>query len=320
MRRKLFFIAFALLVGSAAFAQTAEEATNTFNEGVELSKTNVAEAIVKFEKAIEIASQVGEEADEVKNQIVAILPNLYLKKAVDLLGEEKYTEAIAAYEETIKCAEKYSNEDIAGKSKDAIGKVYYAQARIAIRDKKADEAIALLDKAIEVNPGNDDATFLKGEALRGSGKFDESIAIYDELLKKATEAENEDDIAKMKKSLGAAYLAKSLVPLREKKYAEAQPLLEKCVEYGDNPTAYTQLASVYNTRKLHDKTIVAATKALELRKSETADKKASLNFFLGSAYQAKANNEKACAALKNALFPPYTESAKYKIETELKCK
>ena len=320
MRRKLFFIAFALLAGSAAFAQTVEEAATIFNEGVELNKTNVAEAIVKFEKAIEIASQVGEDADDIKNQIVAILPGLYLKKATALLGEEKYAEAITAYEETIKCAEKYDNEENIIKAKDAIGQVYYVQARTAIRDKKTDEAIALLDKVLEINADNNDAIFLKGEAFRTSGKFDEGIAIYDGLLKKATEAENEADITKMKRALGATYLAKAVAATQAKKTAEAQTAFEKCVEYGDNATAYTQLASMYNTRKLHDKTIVAATKALELRKSETADKKAGLNFFLGSAYQAKGNNEKACAAFKSALFPPFAENAKYQIEQVLKCK
>ena len=320
MRRRLFFIAFALLIGSAAFAQTAEEAATIFNEGVELNKTNVAEAIVKFEKAIEIASQVGEEADDVKNQIIAILPGLYFNKATGLLGEAKYAEAITAFEETIKCAEKYNNEDNLSKAKDAIGQVYFVQAGNAIKEKKFDEAIGLFDKGLEINPNNSEALFLKGGALLNAGKVDESIVLYDGLLKQATEAENEEDIVKIKKIMSAAYLSKASVALKAKKNAEAQASLEKCVEYGDNANAYTQLASLYNTQKLHDKTIVAATKALELRKSESADKKANINFFLGSAYQAKENTEKACAAFKNALFPPYAESAKYKMEHELKCK
>ncbi len=321
MRKQVWIAAVALFVGSAALmGQTKEEATKSFNEGAALVSENPAGAITALEKAVQLATAVGADADDVKKQAVEVLPNLYLQVANTFLKNKEYEAAIKAFDATVKAGEKYGNSEVVTKSNSAVAQIYFAQAVAAMKEKKFDETIALFDKVLAVDKENTDAALYKAEAFRATGKFDESTAVSEALFKSATEKGDTVLAAKVKKSASSAYLAKGFGLFKEKKAAEAITALEKSLEYGETVEAYNALAQICNAAKQYDKTIAAATKALELTKSATPQNKAGMNYQLAVAYQAKGNTAKACEAYKNAMYGAYAEQAKYQCETVLKCK
>lgn len=321
MKKRFWIAAVALMMGSAALmGQTKEEAATSFNEGAGMVQENPAGAITALEKAVQIATAVGADADDIKKQAVEALPNLYYQVASNFLKNKDYPAAIKAFEATVKAGEKYANNDIVAKSNDAVSQIYFAQAVAAMKEKKFDETVALFDKVLALNKENTDAALYKAEAFRALGKFDESTAVSEALIKSATEKGDSLLAGKVKKSACAAYLAKGFGLYKEKKLTEAVAALEKSLEYGETVDAYNALAPICNAAKQYDKTIAAATKALVLMASATPQNKAGMNYQLAVAWQAKGNVAKACEAYKNAMYGQYAEQAKYQCETVLKCK
>lgn len=320
MKKQVWIAAVALFVGSAALmGQTKEEAANSFNQGAAMASENPAGAITALEKAVQLATAVGAEADDVKKQAVEVLPNLYLQVANNLLKNKDYPAAIKAFDATVKAGEKYDNSEVVTKSNDAVAQIFFAQAIAAMKEKNYDETVVLFDKVLAIDKENTDAALYKAEAFRAAGKFDESTAVSEALIKSATEKGDSVLAGKVKKSACAAYLAKGFGLYKEKKAAEAISSLEKSLEYGETTDAYNALVQICNAAKQYDKTIEAATKALVLMKSATPQNKAGMNYQLAVAWQAKGNVAKACEAYKNAMYGQYAEQAKYQCETVLKC-
>ena len=307
----------------ALFAQTEEEAAAAYNKGAALVQTDAKGAIAAFEQAIELASKAGEAAKPILDNSKTAIPGLYKQIADKLVQEQKLEEAVAGYEATIKAAEKYGNESIASAAKDAIPQIEFALSGKALAAKDYTGAIAYLDKVLATSPDNLDASFLKGEALRASGKTAEAVAIYEQVIAKAKTAGNTELIGKAQKSAANVFLAEASGLMKEKKNNEAQLSLEKALTFDEtNLGALQTLVQLYAGKKLNDKVIETATKFIAA-KGESAKESTTIYYMLGTAYQAKNNNAKACEAYKVALNDKNAQIkafVKAQIETVLKCK
>ena len=205
MKKQVWIAAVSLFVGSAALmGQTKEEAANSFNQGAAMVSENPAGAITALEKAVQLATAVGADADDVKKQAVEVLPNLYLQVANNLLKNKEYPAAITAFDATVKAGEKYGNSEVITKSNDAVAQIYFAQAIAAMKEKNYDETVALFDKVLAIDKENTDAALYKAEAFRAAGKFDESTAVSEALIKSAIENGDSVLAEKVKKSACAA--------------------------------------------------------------------------------------------------------------------
>jgi tetratricopeptide (TPR) repeat protein len=87
----------------------------------------------------------------------------------DLVGQDKYDEAVQAYDKAIDINPQYA-EAWAGK-----GAALYDQ-------HKYDEAIQAFDKAIDIDPQYIIAWLLKGISLADQGKYNEAVQAYDKAI------------------------------------------------------------------------------------------------------------------------------------------
>jgi hypothetical protein len=74
-------IAVSALFGVSLSAQDRNEVIAVYNEGAKAMQTDVPAAIAAFEKVITLSDQVGETANDLKQNAVKALPGLYYKLA-----------------------------------------------------------------------------------------------------------------------------------------------------------------------------------------------------------------------------------------------
>jgi tetratricopeptide (TPR) repeat protein len=107
--------------------------------------------------------------------------------------------------------------------------------------------------------------------------------------------------------------------LKEEDYESAINLFNASMKYDDQyAEPYYYLSAIYNKQLDYEKAVENAEKAIAYDDSEP-EKKARIYFELGNAYVGMVEYEKACQAFKNALYEPYTNSVKYKMENVLQC-
>ncbi len=304
---------------SGIYAQEKNDAIVIFNQGVELMKANDPKAIETFEKCIALCDQIGDSAADVKAKAVSVVPDLYYKKAFNLLKTDKnIPAAIAASKVTKKVAEKYDDQTVVVSSEQLLVQAYTNMASEYVTAKDNAKAIQAFDSVLMINPEHLPSIYNKALMYRGMGnteKFTETIDLYIGKLKAAgdeTKIEQPNKIARdyFRVAGGKANQANKL--------SEAVELLTKASLYGlDNNLCY-QFASVYNKQKKFDLAAEYAQKGLDLEKSTNPEDKAKYYYEMGTAQAGKGDNAAACETLKNAMYGPFLQAAKAQ-RTNMKC-
>lgn len=312
-------VVFGLAVNASA--QTVQEVGDAYNKAGELlSSGNLDGVIAEMEKCIELAKQVGAEADEMRKRAEVNLPGYYLEKAKKVVAARDYPAALTALDATIAVAEKYNNTDVKEDAEKNIPQIYYAVGATAFQAKKYDEAIKALDEAVARDPNLARAYFIRGASYQ-SLKNEAGMAESYKLAIEKGEASGDATSAKNAKAqLFNYYYAPGAQAKNAQKWDTAIPLLNKAIEVDNtNPTAYYALASCYNAKKNFDNAIASGEKAAELMGSgaKIAD---AVYYELGLAYVGKKDNGKACENFKKVAAEPYLKGAKHYIDVTLKCK
>jgi tetratricopeptide (TPR) repeat protein len=172
--KKILFLALALTFlstfsGNNLYAQTKEETSNAFNAALELSKTDMAGAIVKMQDVIKMCNTVGKDADSLKIKVGKVLPAWQYNVGNTFLKVKKYDLALNAFEKSLGFSESYADANIKNMSEDQLVKLYTNKANMLLKAEKADSAILFLDKALKYNPAYSKALFTKGQAYKKSG-------------------------------------------------------------------------------------------------------------------------------------------------------
>jgi len=303
-------------------AQTLQEVTESRNKGAELMAARDFDgAIAELEKCVELAKKVGEDAEEHQILAESALPNLYLQKAVKLNQARDFPATLKALEATVAAAEKYNNADVKGNAEKTIPTVYLALGNADYTAKKYDEAIQNLDQAIARDPGMARAYFVRGvcyQNLKNESKMDES---YKLAIEKGTANGDASTVQSAKTQLVNYYNQAGSSAQSAKKWDDAIAAFSKTVEIDNqNSTAYYSLAVCHNEKKSWDSAIANLEKALEFRADRDRWSLDGAHFQLGTAYAGKKDNAKACEYFKKIGEGNFQASAKYQIETVLKCK
>ncbi len=168
MKRNLIlaFAATLLIIfsGKQLNAQTKEDAGNAFNAALELSKTDMAGAVVKMQDVLKMCSVVGKDADSLKIKIGKVLSVFQFNTGNSLMKDRKFDAAFQAFEKSVEFATTYADENkIKDKAEALLVKLYGTKAGMLIKTD-ADSAIMFADKSLKLDPGFAKALFTKGQA------------------------------------------------------------------------------------------------------------------------------------------------------------
>ena len=320
-RRLVCFVTVFLGFTVFSYAQSLEEVIEARNNGTELMAAGELDSAIElFEKCIELASNVGEEAEEHKLVVESVLPALYLRKAKAILDARDYEGSISALSETITAAERFNNAEIKAQAEDAIAKAYYAVGASYYQAKDYDVAIKNLEQAVARDPNMTGAYFIMGvcfQSMQNTEKMEENYRLA---MEKGAITGDTRNAQNAKNQLSKFFYNAGVSAQKVKKWDDSIIAFSKSLEIDDtNADAYYSLATSYNEKKSWDNVISNAEKALELRSGADQKSLDGIYYQLGTAYAGKKDNAKACECFKKVGDGPFYANAKYQIETALKC-
>ena len=239
----------------------------------------------------------------------------------------KWQDALLAYDQAISKGESMQSSGIAP----TISSSYYMKGYVLKRQKKTKEAITHYEKAVSIDPNNDDAFFAMANAHRELGQNSDAIADYlkaieidplnskayynlgvvydqqkkysqaEEMFQKSSQADPEYTQAKV--SLGQ-------VLVKQGKHSTAIPALLQAVQEDKKEwKAYWLLAQSYNAVGQPQNAIMSAESSAKIRRNGGA------YIEMGDAYQKIGSEAKAKQSYENALRDRnWRETAQYKIK------
>ncbi len=313
----VFMLVSAMITG--VMAQEKNDAINLFNQGVEQMKANDPKAVETFEKCVAICEQIGDSAADIKSKAIGVIPNLYYKKAFNLLTVDKNIPlAIGASKVTLKVAEKYNDPNVVEDVKRLLVQGYTNMAAGYVGAKENNNAILAFDSVLMINPDHIPSLYNKALMYRGlddEDKFVESIDLY---ISKLKEAGDTTKLAQANKVARDYFRIAGGKANQANKLSEALASLNKALKYGTDNNVHYQLASVYNKQGKSELAIENAQKGLSLETTDTPEAKAKYYYEWGSALNKMGKTSEACETLKNAMYGPFLQAAKAQ-RTNLKC-
>lgn len=318
--QRLFLIAgVSLFLGLQTQGQTLKEAIDAYNNGLDLVKTDMKAAIESFEKSYEIASSLGEEGIEVKEQAEVQIPGLYFDMAMEHYRERNITEAVSGFEETIEVAGQYDDPNTKRRAENVLHQLYAIQANATFRENNNEKALDLYDKALEINPQHARSHLGKGliyRRLEDAENFKESM---DMAIETALVTNDEQILETAESTARDFFLVRAVKAKGEGNNEQAIDFLTTSLAYDQEfPETHFLLATIYNEQSRFKDAVNSAGRAIDLTDG-SREETAKIYFELGEAYAGLGNTEQACTAYRQAAFGNYEESANYQIEHVLNC-
>jgi tetratricopeptide (TPR) repeat protein len=299
---------------------TINDVKASFNQAVQMEKLNPDAAIDAYNKAIDLASEVGgEEADQIMNQAMGRIPKMNYESARKLAGKKDYEGAVARLEAAIKGYNTLGDKRQVSRCTSTILGIRNVQGNTALSEKNYEAALGFYDDAIARKASYAKAYLgkvLAYDELGDVAKMEEAAAKGIEV---ATAAKDNKTAGDIKKKMRGFFFNEAQKYMSEQDYVAGEANLSKSVEYGNgNKIVYYQMGLAQKGQEKWQDAIASFEQALSLETGD-APEKAKYHFELGAAYLALGNNAKACENYKLALHGEYAEASRYQIETVLKC-
>jgi tetratricopeptide (TPR) repeat protein len=312
------FIALTAVIGTNMFSQTRNDVIAFYNEGAKAMQTDVPAAIKAFENVIATSDKVGEEAADLKQKAVQVLPGLYYKLAAAALNEKKpASEVISASKTAIAVSEKYGNASNKEKAQKVLVQGYNNLSMDYFSANDFDKAIMTIDSLLAINPDYVNGIYNKALIYIKQDKtdaFEKTIDVYLEKVK----GTNDTIKAQKASTLALEYFRSAGSKANQaNKLDDALAFLSKSAKYGDDKDLFYYFADVYNKKGNFDAGAENAQKGLDME-TGSAEAKAKFFYQLAVAQVGKGQTAEACASFKNALYGPFAEASKAQ-RTNLKC-
>ena len=320
MKKLVLLVAFVGFVFSLN-AQTANEAVEALKQAVAKSQAkDYLGAIEAFKSCISIYDALGDAENANRTTAMSQIPNMQYKYALGLYKEKKYTESIEAFEKLAQYSETYNDPENLKKANGVIPQLYYFKGKDLLDAKEYDAALEALNKSIELNENYPNAHLRKAQLFEEKGDATNFKIAIDGAIKASKVKKDEKSEEAAKTLAGNFYLKAGADAFTANKYEEAIEDFKLYLEYKEaDSDIYFQLAAAYNKLSKWDDAIDAANKSLELFKDAGTTKDAKIYFELGNAFLGKGDNTAACDAYSKAAKGDYEASAKYQMETVIKC-
>lgn len=297
---------------------TQADAAVYFNQSIELMKTDLPKAIQKLDSCLILCNLIGDSALEVRAKAEPFLCDLNLRYAGSLYYDQKQKEAaLVAARNTLSLCDKYSNEEIAQKTKKLLAQIYSSLGSSHFSAKAYDKAIVAFDSAYYFDPGLYTMLLNKAIAYRVLKNVNAFTDQMDQFIKLAAEANDSAQIKKAQKMAIEFLRAEGSRANAQNKAKEAEVLLTKALTYGEDKDVYYYLADVYSKLKKYSDAITYAQKGLAME-TGTPEDKAKFYYALGTAYLALGKKDDACRAFKNAAYGKFAQAARAQM-TNNKC-
>ncbi len=301
-------------------AQSREDAITKFNEGFALfnEQGDFVGAIEKFKETIVIADEVGAEANDIRERAVGQIPRLAFMNAAQYVRERNLQEAVNAFEEAIRLAETYDDEQTLRRVRGNLPPLHLNIGNQYFRDERNEEALEQYRRAIELNPSYVSAYYQKGLVYRRLNDIDQALENFDVSIDLAREADDQESVERSQRAARNYLVFLASEQIDEEYFSRALDLLNRAAGYGESASLHYRFAEVYNNQRRYSDALTSAQRALELETGGRADR-ARIYFELGLAHKGLENTQAACDAFRNAMVGDFRSPAEHEIEHELNC-
>ena len=301
-------------------AQSREDAITKFNEGFALfnEQGDFVGAIEKFKETIVIADEVGAEANDIRERAVGQIPRLAFMNAAQYVRERNLQEAVNAFEEAIRLAETYDDEQTLRRVRGNLPPLHLNIGNQYFRNERNEEALEQYRRAIELNPSYVSAYYQKGLVYRRLNDIDRALENFDVSIDLAREADDQESVERSQRAARDYLVFLASEQIDEEYFSRALDLLNRAAGYGESASLHYRFAEVYNNQRRYSDALTSAQRALELETGGRADR-ARIYFELGLAHKGLENTQAACDAFRNAMVGDFRSPAEHEIEHELNC-
>lgn len=295
--KKIFIVLTAVaMTAISVSAQDLATATETFNNGaMELQMDNKEAALANFQSALQMATALGEEGNDIAVNCKNTIPALIFSIAKDLIKAENFDGAVAKLNEAIASAKEYGNAEVEADAASFIPQVFMQQGTSALKAKDMATALSAFSKVTELDPTNGNAFLRLGMAYSAAGKTDEAVAAYESA---AANGEEKDAM----KQLSTLFVRKASAALKGKNYAGAVEAALKSNEYLANANAMKIAGTASQFLKKNADAITYLKKYLEL--APTAKDGNKMKYTIAALAQTEGDKETAKAFYQQILSDP----------------
>jgi tetratricopeptide (TPR) repeat protein len=319
MKLRVIAILGGILMAGSLSAQTLTNVINEFNAGVEMLNNQEYESSVEhFNKVLELAEVVGDSAADLKIKAMEQIPLAYYRKAIVLLKQKQYEDAIPYLEQTIELSKQYNNnEESRQKASGYLLQSYMMAGQNSYKNDSYQDALGYMDKALAMNDNIYQAHQLKGMIYLSQDKTDDMLEEFNK-AKEGAGAKNDTKTVDEINQVINEYYDKIIkdefeaVDPEDNDYTYVIEACENALAANEkNPRALYYLALVHNKMVEYDAAIDYAQKALEYETNPVWI--SAIYYELGYAYQNIVEYDKACEALKKVVEEPFRAQAERKM-------
>ncbi|MFO7721887.1 MAG: hypothetical protein R6V49_01565 [Bacteroidales bacterium] len=316
-RIRMVVAAIIIMLTGNLYAQSIEQAAELFNEGrAFINEGNNKAAIDKLEASIRMCEEIGEEGDELRNQAISVVPNLYYNHSKSLFDANQIEESILMYRKTLEVAQKYNNLEVFTMTNNVLAQLFLKNGNDKFREKDYEAAVSDLKKSLEFDPKNTTTLLLMAYSYRRLDSTEAMINYFKATIDAGEQ--NDRNAPKAAEALMGHYMNTGARLLNARNTADGLKYLDTAATYGESGDLWYYYAVGYNIEQKYDQAIEAAEKAITLDPNNK-ENVAKYNFEIGSAYYGKKDNAKACEAYVKANFGRTALRAEPMIKS-LKCK
>ena len=318
MLKKSLMLLGILFFFSGAFAQSVEEAGAKYNEGNrKYNAKEYAQAIDAYKAGLEIANQVGPEADELKSSIQKQLGNTYYKNGIALYKAKDLDGSLVVLDKGYAFAKEIGDSKTEKKFVSVIAQIRSKKGDALRKENKLDEAYAEYEIGLEIKPTCVKAFYGQGMVFKERGELEKMMERMDKVIENgAGDSKAAKTVAAAKSNTAKALVNAAATALQNNQANKAIEYINYSFKYADGDAdTYYYLTVSYNKVKKWEDALKSAEKALALKEGDKSD----IYFEQGQAFEGSSDNANACQAYKKVTSGSNVEPAKYKITQTLKC-
>ena len=233
MFKKSLLIIGLTILSVGIFAQSVNEVGAKYNEGNEKYKAKeYVQAVEAYKAGLELAKQVGEDADDLKGSIETQLGNAYYKNGISLYKAKDFDGSIASLEKGYAFAKEIGDDKLLQKSISVIAQVRTKKGDALRKDKRLDEAYAEYEMALEIKPDCAKSFYGEGMVFKEKGELEKMMEKMDLVVKYGADNAKMGKTVNLAKSVAAkALLAKATEEFNAQKFDEAGKYIELAINY-----------------------------------------------------------------------------------------